>query len=64
LHELDGALLLLPDGLVVLLGPAGERDGGRRRRGAVTAAAGGGELAGVREALAELAALEITTMSL
>lgn len=44
LDELDGALLLLPEGLVVVLGPGGEREGGGRGG---DPAAGGGELPGV-----------------
>jgi hypothetical protein len=54
LDELDGALLLLPEGLVVVVGPAERGDGGGG--GAVPAGpARGRELAsGVGEALAQL----------
>jgi len=53
LDELDGALLLLPEGLVVVVGPAERGDGGGG--GSVPAGpARGGELAaGVGEALAQ-----------
>ena len=54
LDELDGALLLLPEGLVVVVGPAERGDGGGCG-GVPAGPARGGELAaGVGEALAQL----------